>query len=438
MVARKPHPSGLAPPIRVSGVTNTMRSDAIASLDLPSSPLAATRAEGVADIERTARPSPPARQGAGSILFFLPGLTAGGSEHVVTFNANRLAAHGYDVTIASCEGEGSTPYYPCDAGVEICYLGIPVGRAKSGGRLRGLRHVLDRARALRRLLRDRRPDLVISFLTRTNVIAVLAAAGLGIPVIVSERNNPQRQAVGRVWQVLRQLTYARAYGLITMTQGALAWFPPALRKRGWVIPNMADWQQYKPLHANPSPVFVAVGRLTEQKGFDLLLTAFAAVAARHPEWRLRIWGEGPQRPLLERQIAELGLTGRVELPGITPDPGRWIETADAFVLSSRYEGWGLVLGEAMAAGLPCVAFDCPFGPADMITDNVDGLLVPDGDTRALSQALSRIMGDTRLRASLGSSAAHAACRFAPDRIAERWESLIGSVLAETSTRKSAC
>ena len=362
------------------------------------------------------------------VLFVLPGLGAGGSEHVVTFLANRFSRQGYRVLIASCESDDSRPYYPTDSAVEIAYLDVPVG---SHGGLRTLQDIIRRIRRLRALLLATRPNLVISFLTRTNVISVLAARGLRIPVIVSERNNPQRQKPGPFWRVMRRFTYARAYGLITMTCGALHYFPPVMRPRGWVIPNMADWQHFRPRFDNEVLTLTAVGRFTEQKGFDLLLQAFAMVAHQHPEWRLRIWGEGPDRAELEALATRLGIADRVEMPSVSKEPGGWIESADAFVLSSRFEGWGLVLGEAMAAGLPSVSFDCPFGPADMITHGVDGLLVPNENVPALAHALSNLMADEALRQHLGTSATAAAERFAPEAIGKKWQAVICRVLEET-------
>jgi glycosyltransferase involved in cell wall biosynthesis len=272
--------------------------------------------------------------------------------------------------------------------------------------------------------------MVVSLLTRSNVIAVLAATSLGIPVIVSERNNPVRQRPGIVWRALRRYTYARAFGLITMTRGALECFPPVMRPRSWVIPNMADYQTFKPRFDNKVKVMTAVGRLVDQKGFDLLIESWAQIADRPPDWLLRIWGEGPDRVALETLARDLGVADSVEMPGVSSAPGRWIEEADAFVLSSRFEGWGLVLGEAMAAGLPCVSFDCSFGPADMITDGKDGLLIEEGNIEAMAEALSRLMAGDAIRAHLGKNAASAADRFAPEHIGGIWENTIRGALEE--------
>lgn len=369
---------------------------------------------------------------APSVKFILPGLTAGGSEHVVSFVANRLAQSGFDVSIMSFEASGSKPYYKTDERIRIEYLDVPISKR---GPLGVLADIWRRAFRLRAVFRKQRPHLVISLLTRSNVIAVLAAMGSDIPVIVSERNNPVRQQPGKVWQALRRFTYARAYGLVTMTRGALECFPPHMRKRSWVIPNMADYQDFKPRFDNEVKVMTAVGRLVDQKGFDLLIESWALVAADHPDWHLRIWGEGPDRAALEALAKQKGVADSVEMPGVSSAPGRWIEEADAFVLSSRFEGWGLVLGEAMAAGLPSISFDCPFGPADMMTDGEDGLLVREGDVAALAAAMARIMGDSALRQRLGTEALRAADRFSPDRIGGMWEATIRDVLSDLTKEK---
>ncbi|MEP7350090.1 MAG: glycosyltransferase family 4 protein [Sphingorhabdus sp.] len=362
-----------------------------------------------------------------SIAFILPGLGAGGSEHVVTMLASHFSREGARVSIISFEGPTSRPYYDCDPGVVLRYLDVPVGR---GSGFRAVTDVATRILRLRKVLKQHRPDLVISFLTRSNILAVLAGTGLGIPVIVSERNNPAKQRPGRIWEYLRGIAYPRAYGLVTMTQGAMNYFAPNMRKRSWVIPNMADWQHFKPEPATGQKYMTAVGRLTGQKGFDLLLQAFAQIAADHPQWTLRIWGEGDDRAELEQLTESLGISDRVEMPGVSGEPGSWIKQADAFVLSSRFEGWGLVLGEAMGAGLPCISFDCEWGPADMITDGDDGLLVADGNVDALADAMARVMADPELRERLAHNAPIAMERFSPDKILGHWQSMVHSVLSE--------
>ena len=367
------------------------------------------------------------RRGGRRVAIVLPGLRAGGSEHVVSFLSSRLARLGYAVTIVNFETGDEAPYYETDERVAIRYIGRPVERR---GRVGGAIAILRRIGDLRRVLDEISPDLVLSFLTRTNIQTLAAMRGRSVPVVVSERNNPVRQDPGPVWRFLRKRAYPHAAGLITMTRGALECFPRKSRRRGWVIPNMADFAHYERQPHSGGPVLTAVGRLTHQKGFDLLIEAFARIADRHPDWSLRIWGEGPDRGQLEAQVAAAGLADRIELPGVTAQPGEWIETSDAFVLSSRFEGWGLVLGEAMAAGLPSVSFACPFGPEDMITDGVDGLLARDGDVADLAACLSRIMGDADLRDRLSAAAKASSRRFEPERIGQEWEAVIEQIFVE--------
>ncbi len=171
-------------------------------------------------------------------------------------------------------------------------------------------------------------------------------------------------------------------------------------------------------------VVVAAGRLTRQKGFDLLIRAFSSVAARRPDWSLRIFGDGPQQDELQRLIGDLGLTRSVHLMGRTSQMHEQMVRASVYALSSRFEGFGMVVIEAMAAGLPVVSFDCPRGPADIITHGTDGLLVPAEDVRALAAGLLTLIDDEQLRRSMAQQARATARRYSMDELGVLWEDLL--------------
>jgi glycosyltransferase involved in cell wall biosynthesis len=363
------------------------------------------------------------RVAAPCVVIVLPGLGAGGSEHVVSLVANHWARLGFDLTIITLEPPEAKPYYDFVAAISIIRVGVPPKRAS---RLSAAWMVFQRIRRLRSAIRHVDPDFVLSFLTRTNVLALLSTIGTGIPVIVSERNNPEVQPFGRPWRWLQKALYPRAFGLVAMTAGAMEHFPKRTRRRSWIIPNAVDlpidWKNKR-----GGGIVAAVGRLTHQKGFDILLDAFAKIESSFPEWRLVIWGDGEDRAKLEAQRRTLGLEDRVEMPGVTAKPGQWGETTDGCVLSSRYEGWGIVLLEAMAAGLPVISFDCKWGPATMITHGEDGWLVPPENADALAESLSRLLSDDVLRTGLAEKAAETAKRYSKERILEQWDGVAYSV-----------
>lgn len=361
------------------------------------------------------------------IAFVLQGLGAGGSEHIVSQLCNHCAATGWTVTLIAFEDPAARPYYHHDPAVRILPLGFKPERR---GALASIAAMRARQAILRKAFAVAKPDLIVSFLTRTNILSVLAVRGMGIPVIVSERNNPALQRVGPVWGALRRWAYPRAAGLVTMTAGAMRYFANARPSRTWVIANPATIPETAIVRQSDGHTIGAVGRLVPQKGFDLLLDAFATVAKAVPEWRLVIWGDGPDRAALEAQRARLGLTDRVDMPGITSRPGEWISRSDLFVLSSRFEGWGLVVGEAMAAGLPVVSFDCAWGPAEMIEPGSSGVLVPDGDVDALAEALIALTRDGNRRAALGDAARERMQAFSPQSILAQWQSVITEVVEQ--------
>jgi len=169
---------------------------------------------------------------------------------------------------------------------------------------------------------------------------------------------------------------------------------------------------------------LAVGRLGHEKGFDLLLIAFAVVAKKHPDWTLEIVGDGPVRAYLESCVRKHGLTERVRMPGFTRRPFDAMRRADLFVLSSLDEGFGTVLIEAMACGLAVVSFDCPSGPRHIIRDGIDGVLVPPRDAQAMAAALNHLIGDESERHRLAAKALEVVERFGVEKVMGMWEELI--------------
>jgi glycosyltransferase involved in cell wall biosynthesis len=177
------------------------------------------------------------------------------------------------------------------------------------------------------------------------------------------------------------------------------------------------------------PVITAAGRLTAQKGFDLLVEAFAPIARGHPEWQLRIYGAGPERATLEAQIARHRLDGRARLMGATSRLGEALAGASLFALPSRFEGFGIVIVEAMSKGLPVVAFDCPHGPGEIIADGRNGILVPPQDVAALSAALRALVEDSERRRRYGAEALRTSRSYDMSAIGPRWDALLARLVS---------
>ena len=170
-------------------------------------------------------------------------------------------------------------------------------------------------------------------------------------------------------------------------------------------------------------VVAAAGSLSRRKGFDRLLEAWARVAPAHPGWRLRIFGEGPDEAELDALIDRLGVRRSAALRGHSPHLLEELQRASVFAITSRKEGFPMVIVEAMALGLPVVAYDFHTGPSDIITDGADGFLVPEGRTRLLAAALDGLMGDAGRRHRFGEAALETADRYRIDVIGARWNAL---------------
>lgn len=195
------------------------------------------------------------------------------------------------------------------------------------------------------------------------------------------------------------------------------------------VPNAVSW----PVAPAPAPldrgVVVAAGRLDSQKGFDRLIDAYAPVAAQRPGWRLDIYGNGKLRPQLQAQIDRLAIGEQVTLRGFTRDLPQALAESSVYAMTSNYEGFPMVLLEAMCTGLPMVSYDCPRGPSDIVRDGVNGRLVPDGDQEAFTAALLQLIDDDALRRSMGEQAWRDAHAYEMPEIARRWNDVFDRVLA---------
>lgn len=363
------------------------------------------------------------------LLIYIHSLENGGAERVVANLANYWASIGWDITVVTVASHASD-FYVLDPGVSRICLDLT---GSSRNVLAGFTRTARRAQALRRILQRVQPDIALSAMHTANVILALAARGLPrLRTIGSEHNFPPKAPMGIIWETMRRHAYGRLTAVVALTQECADWLAAhSHARRILVIPNPVAW----PLSSNEPrirpaafcsagrQVLLGVGRLSEEKNFSALIDIFSRLAPRHPDWDLVILGEGPERHALTAQVRAAGLEQRIFLPGSVGNMGDWYERAALYAMSSHFEGFPNTLVEAMAYGLPAVSFDCDTGPRDIIRHDVDGFLVPPGDTDGMASALDRLMVDEPLRAAFGLRANEARERFSMKKVSCMWENL---------------
>jgi GalNAc-alpha-(1->4)-GalNAc-alpha-(1->3)-diNAcBac-PP-undecaprenol alpha-1,4-N-acetyl-D-galactosaminyltransferase len=362
------------------------------------------------------------------ILMAVSSLSAGGAERMASELVNHWASRGWEVGLLTLSDTGSD-HYMLNSGVERIGLDL---MWESRNPWQSVVSNLHRSRMIRRSVEAYGPHLVVSFAEQTNVRVLAALLGTGIPIIVSERIDPRMHWVGRSWHAARRVLYPLSAAVVVQTDLVAAWAKRRVPKsKVWVIPNFVrHLPEPPPFFADRKRLILGMGRLDPQKGFDLLLRAFAASRAVAQGWRLVILGEGPERGRLEAIIAEQRLQGQVELPGVAAEPADWLGQTRVFMLPSRYEGFPNALLEAMAMGCAAVATDCLSGPAEIISNRQNGLLVPVNDIGGVTAALDSLTENPIEAEKLASEATKVRDRFAPERVLAQWDKLIISVLED--------
>lgn len=364
------------------------------------------------------------------VVFFLGSLDQGGAQRVVTLMCNYWVKQGVDVTLVSTYSKASECAFYLAPEVNIVFISETFSPSFLGDKI-------DRIRAIRKLVKRIKPDLVISFITNVNIAILLSTFGLPVIKLVSERTYPPSVTQPFGYAFLRKYLYPFADSVIMQTQQGLEWLQQTSSKsHGHVIGNPL---QYPLIDAEPvievdsvlekgDKVLLAVGRLDPQKGLHILLEAYARIEKNLPHWKLIILGEGEERARLEAIIHEKHLHDRVLLCGQAGNLSTWYSCADAYVMSSTVEGFPNALLEAMSHGLPCVSFDCKTGPRDLIENDVNGMLVPvQVDGAQLSVALQSLLGNDEKRAKLGKQAEQVRERFSLSEVMKQWECEIAKV-----------
>ena len=364
----------------------------------------------------------------------------GGTIRTTLSTAGELARRGHDVEVVSLYRRRDEPALPVPDGIRM--KALTDLREASLETMPPLRRALASRPTLLMSKRDfRHPNF--NLLTDANLYRYLASVHDGVligtrPSINLAIGHLAAPAVVRVGQDHMNLAtytdelraqiravYPRLDLVSTLTQGDERAYRRWLRGSTRVecmpngVPDVGGRRA-----ALDAKVVVAAGRVTPQKGFDRLLPAWAEAVREHPDWELRIFGDGPATKKLRRQIADLGIGDSAKLMGFTPRLHEELSRASLYVMSSRREGFPMVLLEAMAVGLPVVSFDCPTGPRDVVREGVDGHVVRNGDAHALAEAMTGLMGDEGRRRAFGAAAVEGARRFELGSIVGRWEDLL--------------
>ncbi len=314
------------------------------------------------------------------IMFFIPGLGSGGAERVISILANSLAEKGIEIDIVSiCNDK-------CVYNINTEINRINLDMDKFNGNK--ISKIIERLKRIRLITKNKKPDIIISFLSEVNIDVCFALLGIKTPIIVSERNDPKIDPKSKIKQILRKIAYMNASGYVFQTDDAQNYFSNKIKRKSKIIMN--------PLSENLPTVnfeerekrIVSVGRLNNQKNYPMTFKAFQKFSKEYPEYTLEIYGEGNLKDDLTQLIKEMNLTEKIILKGFCSNVHKEVKNAAMFVMSSDFEGMPNALIEAMAMGIPSISTDCPCGgPKMLIKDKENGLLVPVGNSQLLLEAM---------------------------------------------------
>lgn len=347
-----------------------------------------------------------------TICLVAPSLQGGGIERALTTLSSHFVKRGHKVVYIACRA--GKHFYELDSNVVFKEPSF-VHTASSHHKLLNYYKTI---KFVRKQLKEFKPDTILSFGDIINPLTLLANRGLGYPIYISDRISP-KQNLGRFKNFMKKITYSKATGIIAQTEQAAQYkrrvFGDNLNMK--IIPNSLRAIEDTTGVVKKNQV-IGVGRLSFEKGFDRLIAAFSLIKA-HDDWNLLLVGDGPVRKDLERQVADLGISNRVDFAGMRKDVDQLLAESRIFVIPSRCEGFPNALCEAMASPLPCIAFD-GVPTENLITNNVDGIVLKDNDIDGLANAIGQLMDDEVLRNTLSLNAISIRQRLDKEKIGDEF------------------
>lgn len=355
------------------------------------------------------------------ILFYISTIREGGAARVMVNLANQFAKMKYDVIFVT--NFPNKNEYTLDKKIKRISL------EKEEIVQNALIKNIIRIRALRAVIRTYTPQYCIGFMIENNVRLLCATCWMDTKSIISIRTDPKKKYRGIKGYLIGKILYRLADGIVFQTKEAQQYFPKVIQQKSAIIFNPVAEKFYQTMHSNSSHHIVTCGRLSEEKRHDLLIKAFAHIAAKFPEENLLIYGRGNKETMLHQLISQLNLQNRVFLMNQSTHIEQVLTEAKLFVLSSDYEGMPNALMEAMSVGVPSISTDCPCGgPRELIKSGKNGLLVPCDDENVLAQALDKMLSNPQRAMQMGENSRQAAQQFRPEIILKQWEKLLNKII----------
>ncbi len=347
------------------------------------------------------------------ISFIAANLNSGGAERVMSLLANQFIENGYGVEFIFLKK--NIRFYPLHQNIKI----------KVAEKECGSDSLIKKLLWMRKYIKQNKPDAIFAFRIAIYCVTLISLLGIKVPVIASERNDPRFNSLA--WKIIQAVLLPLADRFVVQTQQIKDYFPKFIQKKTDIIFNPGTEKVFSLPNVPKEKRIISVGRLHSQKNQKMMIEAFARVSEEFPEWKLVIYGEGPEREALELRIKNLEFRKQILLPGRSENIIDELNRSEIFAFSSDYEGMSNAVVEAFCVGLPIITTKVS-GTEDFITENKNGYLLERNDVNGMEKAMKKLMSDENIRKFIGENNRQQAKIFKTEHIFHQWENVVNKVV----------